>query len=71
MNVFEDNMPTIRMIKSLGGKKRRKFIDIRHHDIVEKVAKYNIKVQYVKSAKQRADILTKILRRTEFKRQRA
>ena len=71
MRAKEDNLPTIRMIRSLGGTKRRKFIDIRHHAVIDKLDRYGIEVQSVESAKQRADLFTKALGRLAFKEQRA
>ena len=71
MRARKDNLPTIKMIRSLGGTKRRKFIDVRHHEIIDKLDRYGVEVQHVESAKQKADMFTKSLGRVAFKEQRA
>ena len=49
---------------------RSKHIRLRYHFIRDEVAKNHIKIQWVRSAKQQADILTKPLDATIFTRLR-
>ena len=66
-----DNLPTIQMIETLGGTKRRKFMDLRHHAITDQLKRYGITLIHVPSDQMKADIMTKQLARSEFRHQRS
>lgn len=58
--LYEDNQGTMALATGRGGMaKRTKHIDIRHHFVKEKIAAAQLKIEYVPSALQRADIMTK------------
>ncbi|KAJ0390320.1 hypothetical protein ATCC90586_011926 [Pythium insidiosum] len=57
--VWEDNQGTIALASNPGYHARTKHVDIRHHFIREKINDGVIKVVYIKTEKQLADILTK------------
>uniref|UniRef100_A0A1Y1NFD6 Copia protein n=1 Tax=Photinus pyralis TaxID=7054 RepID=A0A1Y1NFD6_PHOPY len=56
-----DNQSAIRLIKNPEFHKRTKHIDTKYHFIREQCTGYKICVEYVESAKQLADIMTKPL----------
>ena len=68
--LFVDNTVAIAMAQGEGSHKRRRHIDIKHHIIREQVLNGTIKVEWVPTAEQQADILTKPLPRADFERLR-
>ena len=62
ITLFEDNQEAIKTAKNVQNHKRMKHIDIKHHFIREKIAEGSIKIKYVASEDQVADIFTKPLR---------
>jgi hypothetical protein len=70
--VWEDNQGAIALANNTGYNARTKHVDIRHHFIREKVAGGDIKINYMETQQQLADILTKALatKRFEYLRDR-
>ena len=68
--LFEDNQSAIRISKSCEQPKRLKHIDIKYHFVQEKVKDGTIEIQYINTANQVADILTKPLGRILFEKLR-
>lgn len=66
LNVFEDNQSCIKMSNTLETK-RTKHIDVKHHFVRECVSENKIKLFYVNTAEQVADIFTKSLSAPKFK----
>jgi hypothetical protein len=66
--IFVDNQSAIKLVKNPEFHKRTKHIDVRYHYIREKVNAKEIKVEYVPSELQKADIFTKALTKEKFKR---
>lgn len=64
--IFCDNQSTIRISKDAKHHARSKHIDIRHHFLRELIAREEIKLEYVKSERNTADILTKVLPKERF-----
>ena len=67
INVLEDNQGTKALIENHLSSARSKHIDVRFHFIRELFKARKISVEYVASAEQRADILTKALSRANFR----
>lgn len=65
--LFVDNQSAIKLVKNPVFHKRTKHIDIHYHFVREKVEENLVKVQYIPSGEQRADILTKALPRDRYK----
>jgi hypothetical protein len=65
--IFVDNQSAIKLVKNPEFHKRTKHIDVRYHYIPEKVNAKEIKVEYVPSELQKADIFTKALTKEKFK----
>lgn len=65
--VYEDNQSCIKIAKNHDGK-MSKYIDIKFHHIRDKVAEGQIKLVYVQSADQKADIMTKPLAPYQFEK---
>ena len=61
-----DNQSAIHLGKNPATHQRTKLIDIRHHILRDLVENGSISLEYVRSANQLADILTKPLPRTSF-----
>jgi len=59
--IMEDNQGCIYMSENPVMHKRAKHIDIRHHFVREKVAAGVVKLKFVETEKQLADLLTKPL----------
>ena len=59
ITLFEDNQSTIKQALNLSGSERTKHIDIRHHFLKQHVAKGDVRLQYLPTAQQPADALTK------------
>lgn len=68
MILYVDNQSTIKLTHNPEYHKRTKHIDIQYHYIREKVTNKDIKIGYVPSEIQKADILTKALPRDRFKK---
>ena len=66
-----DNSSTIKLAKNPSFHSRTKHIDVRYHYIRMKVEKKWIKLMYVPSEEQLADIMTKALGRIKFVYQRS
>ena len=64
---LKDNQGTKALIENPLSSARSKYIDIRFHFIRELFKARKISVEYVASAEQHADILTKALSRANFK----
>ncbi|KAK2411591.1 putative mitochondrial protein [Trifolium repens] len=64
--IFVDNKSTIALAKNPVFHDRSKHIDTRYHYIRECVANNNVKLEYVKTHDQAADIFTKPLKREDF-----
>lgn len=68
---FEDNQSTIKIVSSPKESGRLKHIDVKHFYVRELVEKGCIKIDYVPSKMQQADILTKSLPAPAFRDLRA
>ncbi|KAK9730541.1 hypothetical protein QE152_g14416 [Popillia japonica] len=66
ITVFEDNQSCIKMASTFESK-RSKHINIKHHFVRECVTQNKIKLLYINSNKQQADMFTKQLAATKFK----
>jgi hypothetical protein len=64
--IFEDNQGCIKLSKDATDHSRTKHIDIKHHFIREKVENKIVKLEYVPTNENQADILTKGLNRIRF-----
>ncbi len=69
-NLYEDNQGAICLAKNPVAHRRTKHIDIRHHFVREQVATGSIKIEYVSTKEQVADVLTKPLPRDAFEQMR-
>ena len=61
VTVFEDNQGAIQLANNPRSSHNSKHIDVRHHFLRELVSEQIIQVEYVPSAEQHADALTKPL----------
>ncbi|KAE9186560.1 hypothetical protein PF005_g20804 [Phytophthora fragariae] len=59
--IWEDNQGAIALAQNAGYHARTKHVDIRHHFIRENVERGTVKVEYVDTKNQLADMLTKAL----------
>lgn len=66
-----DNQSTIYLANDEKGANRTKHIDVRAKWLTQEVAEKNVSVSHVKSAEQRADMLTKALGPIKFDKNRA
>ena len=66
MIVYEDNQCALKVAKRPGAQKRTKHVDVRHHYIRHLEEAGCIKVVYISTKKQRADMLTKNLPRVQL-----
>lgn len=66
ITMFEDNQSAIKISENNENNKRLKHLDIRYHYIMENVTNKNVKLQYVKSNDNLADIFTKPLAKPQF-----
>ena len=64
--IFVDNQSAIRLVRNPEFHRRTKHIDIRYHDICEKVEEKVLKIEYVRKEQQKADVFTKALARERF-----
>lgn len=65
-----DNMSSIKLAKNPVFHARTKHLEIHHHFIRERVLEGEVSIQHVRSEDQVADILTKVLPKTKFDRNR-
>lgn len=65
--LYVDNQNAIQLVRNPVFHKRTKHIDVHFHFIREKVNEKKIKVEYVPSENQRADIFTKALPQDRFR----
>jgi hypothetical protein len=65
--IYEDNQACISMAENPVQHSRTKHIDVRYHFVREKVNLKEVKINYVESKENVADILTKGLERPAFK----
>jgi hypothetical protein len=63
ITIFEDNQSTIKQASNLQSSDRTKHVDIRHHFIKHHVVNGNVALEYLPTADQPADALTKNLDR--------
>ena len=68
INVKADNQGAIHIADHSTNHNRTKHIDIQHYFIREHVRQNKISVNYIKSADQLADILTKVMKTPNFRR---
>ncbi|OWY91211.1 Retroelement Polyprotein [Phytophthora megakarya] len=59
--IWEDNQGAIALAKNAGYNSRTKHVDIKHHFTRENVERGTIKVDYIDTKRQLADLLTKAL----------
>ena len=64
--IGEDNQSTIQMALNQASTARTKHIDVRHHFIKQHLTQGSVSLQYVPTASQAADCLTKSLDRVRF-----
>lgn len=64
--MFQDNQGTIAFSKNPRVHKRTKHIDVKHHMIREHIEDDVIRMEYIPSADNKADIFTKPLKRVQF-----
>ena len=61
VTVYEDNQGAIQLANNPRSSQNSKHIDVRHHFLRELVSEQVIRVEYVPTAQQHADVLTKPL----------
>lgn len=66
ITLFEDNQSTIRLLKNFENNKRCKYIDVKFHFVVDLISKGIVKIVYVNTNDQLADIFTKSLGHEKF-----
>lgn len=66
--IYEDNQGCIALSENAMGQRRTKHIDIRFHFIRERVENEEVKLCYVPTEEQLADLLTKALGRVQVVR---
>lgn len=64
--IYEDNTACIEIAKHPQDQKRMKHVDVKHHFIREKITNNQIKLNFIPSTEQIADILTKPLHPKQF-----
>lgn len=69
--LYEDNQSTIAIMESAGPSKRLKHTDVKLHFVRECVAMKKLEVRYVPTNEQQADLLTKGLSTTPFRKHRS
>ena len=68
--IFDDNQGCVALAKSTRESKRTKHIDVRYHFIRERIDSKELRVEYVPTEQQQADLLTKGLDRVKLERLR-
>lgn len=66
-----DNASAIKLAKNPVFHARTKHLEIHHHFVRERVLEGELRVQHIRTQQQPADILTKVLPRTKFDKNRA
>ena len=66
MNVFEDNEGAIKLATNKHASRRTKHTDVKHHLVRDASDARNVRVAYVRSEDQHADLLTKPLYTQKF-----
>lgn len=66
IDIFEDNQSVIKIAQNNESNKRLKHLDIRYHFIVEKVTNKKVRLNYIKSNENVADLFTKPLGKQMF-----
>ena len=66
MNVFDDNEGTIKLATNKHASRRTKHIDVKHHLVRDASDARKVRVAYVRSEDQHADLLTKPLDMQKF-----
>lgn len=69
VNIFEDNMSCIHLLTK-PNHSRQKHIDVKYHFVKELIALNELKVLYINTNEQKADIPTKVLETTQFSKLR-
>ena len=64
--IFVDNISAIKLVKNPEFHKRTKHMDVRYHFIRERIESGELKVEYLCTENQKADIFTKALPRERF-----
>ena len=67
IQIYGDNQGALRLLKHPIASQRSKHIDIMHHFVRERVARGELRYDYIPTAQMTADILTKALDATKFK----
>jgi hypothetical protein len=68
--IFDDNQGCVALAQNARGGKRTKHIDVRYHFVRERIECGELKVVYVSTEHQLADLLTKALERVKLERLR-
>lgn len=68
IEIFEDNQSAIHVAKNPSNHKRLKHVDIRYHFVRHKVEDKTIKINYIKTEDQIADLFTKPLGKYSFEK---
>ena len=68
IRVHEDNEGAIKMAENRFSSRRTRHIDVKHHMVRDAVDGGIIRVEYVKSREQHADVLTKAIDAKSFER---
>ena len=66
VNVFEDNEGAIKLATNKHASRRTKHIDVKHHLVRDASDAHKVRVAYVRSGDQHADLLTKPLDMQKF-----
>ena len=66
VNVFEDNEGAIKLATNKHASRRTKHIDAKHHLVRDAYDVRKVRVAYVRSGDQHADLLTKLLDMQKF-----
>jgi hypothetical protein len=69
--IYEDNRGAMALANNTGWHKRTKHIDVKYHFLRERVATGEVKLEYVKTGDQVADMLTKALPAPALRQHRA
>lgn len=64
--LYEDNQSTIRLLKNFENNKRCKHLDVKLHFVIDLISKGILKVNYISSTDQLADVFTKSLSYSVF-----
>ena len=61
ISIMEDNQGAIKMVNNKHSSRRMRHIDVKHHIVRDAVEEGLVRIVYVRSEEQHADILTKAL----------